>query len=189
MLIARNVYLIGLGFILFGGCSHSFDSNVLDLAFYQWNIWQDIDATVDEGDIMDGSATLEPEAPSCGWEEMHRGTGKLVRIPALVEDYFPGESTAIAYWYHCRFTLPEDWEEREISIKFEGVGPVTSVFLNQDHVGSHRDEEGEFEIDVTDMIFYTRDNHLVIRVVSSDTGKGGIGGNIRLSSKVLAGET
>ena len=163
-------------------CSHKFDSNVLDLSFYQWNLWQDVDATMDKG------ATLDSGAPSCGWEEMHRGTGKLVRIPALAQEHFPGERGAEVYWYHCRFTLPEDWGEREVTLNFEGVGPVSEVFLNRDHLGSHRGEEGEVEMDVTDVIYYTRDNHLTVRIVSSDEGKGGIGGTITLSSQIPVGE-
>lgn len=165
------------GLVLIGGCSHTFDSNVLDLSFYQWNLWQDVEAK------------LEERAPSCGWEALHRGTGKLVRIPALAEDHYPAESAAKVYWYHCRFTLPEDWEEREVTLNFEGVGPAAEVFLNQDQVGSHRGEEGEFEIDVTDVIYYTRDNHLAVRIVSSDQGTGGIGGTITLSSENPGGET
>ncbi len=169
-------------------CSHKFDSNVLDLAFYQWNLWPDMEAALDE------------HAPSCGWEELHRGTGKLVRIPALAKDHFPGESGLEVYWYHCRFTLPEGWEEREVTLHFEGVGPVTEVFLNQDPVGSHLGEEGEFEIDVSDVIYYTRDNHLAIRVSIRDgseskgseaSGAGlsgskgvGISGNVLAVSKI-----
>jgi len=167
---------MAFGLVLIAGCSHKFDSNVLDLAFYQWNLWQDAEATPDEG------------APSCGWEDMHRGKGKLVRIPVLVQDQFPGDGGAEVYWYHCRFTLPEDWDEREVTLNLVGVGPVTEVFLNQDQVGSHRGGEGEFEIDVTDVIYYTRDNHLAVRIVSSDQGTGGIGGSITLSSENPVGE-
>ena len=177
MVFTRKIFLLALGLVIIGGCSHSFDSNVLDLSFYQWNFWQDVDATLDDG------------SPSCGWEALHRGTGKLVRIPALAEEYFPGESAAKVYWYHCRFTLPEDWEDREVTLNFEDVGPATQVFLNQDQVGSHLGEEGVFEIEVTDVIFYTRDNHLAVRIVSSDQGRGGIGGTITISSENPGGET
>ena len=62
--------------ILASSCSHKFDSNVLDLAFYQWNLWPDVEAMKEDG------------PPSCGWDELHRGNGKLVRIPALVQDHF-----------------------------------------------------------------------------------------------------
>lgn len=156
-------------FALATACSHKFDSNVLDLAFYQWNLWPDRAATMDE------------LVPSCGWDELHRGTGKLVRIPALAQDHFPGESRADVYWYHCRFTLPEDWDEREVTLRFEGVGPVTEVYLNQDQVGSHQGEGGDFEIDVSDVIYYTRDNHLAVRIsmpdgsVSDDYNSNGAG--------------
>ena len=147
---------MGLLLTLAISCSHKFDSNVLDLAFYQWNFWPDMDATLEKSD------------PSCGWEELHRGTGKLVRIPALVKDHFPGEGGAEVYWYHCRFTLPEHWEDMEVTLGFDAVGPLTEVYLNQDLVGSHRGEQGDFEIDVSDVIYYTRDNHLAIRVSLRD---------------------
>jgi beta-galactosidase/beta-glucuronidase len=157
--------------VLASSCSHKFDSNVLDLAFYQWNFWPDEEALTEDG------------APSCGWEVLHRGNGKLVRIPALVQDHFPGENKADSYWYHCRFTLPEGWEERKVTLRFEGVGPVTEVYLNQDLVGSNTGEEGDFEMDVSEVIYYTRDNHLAIRVSLPDvTGANGAG----IAGKVLA---
>jgi beta-galactosidase/beta-glucuronidase len=153
---------LGLLLALATSCSHKFDSNVLDLNFYQWNLWPDTDANPEEG------------GPGCGWEELHRGTGKLVRIPALVQDHFPGEGGAEVYWYHCRFTLPEHWEDKEVSLRFESVGPFTEVYLNQDPVGSHRGEQGEFEIDVSEVIYYTRDNHLAIKVSLQDGSNGAV---------------
>jgi beta-galactosidase/beta-glucuronidase len=136
-------------------CSHKFDSQVLDLNFYQWNLWPDEEA-----------ASLDDE-PSCGWEELHRGVGKLVRIPALITDHFPQEDGIRVFWYHCRFTLPEDWEEKEVSLRFFGVGPTANVYLNGELIGSNRGAEGNFDLDVTKTIYYTRDNHLAIQI--SDT--------------------
>lgn len=155
-------------------CSHKYDSNTLDLSFYQWNQWADREANWNEqtnhfeaGDLSD----IPTSPPSCGWEALHRGNGNLVRIPTSLEDFI-GVS-----WYHCRFTLPENWEEKEIQLFFENIGPVTGVYLNEELIGFRTGGKESFELDVTDRIYYTRDNHLAIRITDPEGG-GGIGGNI-----------
>ncbi len=157
----KFVHVLGvLLLFLVTGCSHKFDSNVLDLAFYQWNLWPDEEAGP------------EDQLPSCGWEDLHRGMGKLVRIPALARDHFPGDSLAKVYWYHCRFTLPEAWKEKEVTLRFEGVGPVAEVYLNEDPIGTYTGTDGDFDIDVSGIIYHTRDNHLAIRVIVPDEADG-----------------
>ena len=146
---------------LMGSCSHKFDSNILGLEFYQWNLWED--SRAEKGN----------ELPSCGWDDLHRGKGVLVRIPASIEEHFPDMVDTDIFWYHCRFTLPEQWEGRAISIALEGAGPHIKLFLNQEAVGSFQNEKGAYEMDVSEVIYYTRDNHLSIRV--SDIQVGGSG--------------
>jgi beta-galactosidase/beta-glucuronidase len=147
--------------VLLGSCSHKFDSNILDLEFYQWNLWEDTEAE------------MGIDLPSCGWDDLHRGKGVLVRIPAPIEEHFPDAKDTDVFWYHCRFTLPEQWEGRAISMVLEGAGPHIKLFLHQEAVGSFQNEDGAFEMDVSEVIYYTRDNHLSIRV--SDIQAGGPG--------------
>ena len=147
-----KIVLFVLSIILVGSCSHKYDSNTLGLDFYQWNLWQDEVAV--QGDNL----------PSCGWDELHRGKGELVRIPASLEEHFPGIEENSVFWYHCRFTLPELWKEKQIALVFEGAGPLVKVFLNEEEVGSFQGGEGAYKLDVSDVIYYTRDNHLAIRV-------------------------
>ena len=136
-------------------CSHKYDPDILNLDFYQWNLWED---TTNTDDLL----------PSCGWEDFERGKGKLVRIPASLEEHFPEHELSGVFWYHCRFTLPDKWEELPISLFFESASPIINVFLNEEEVGSFHVEEGSFEVDVTDQIYYTRDNHLAIRISMVD---------------------
>ena len=156
-------------------CSHKFDSNILDLEFYQWNLWQD--TGVEPGNDL----------PSCGWDDLHRGMGELVRIPAPIEEHFSDKEETGIFWYHCRFTLPEQWEGRAISFILEGAGPHVKLFLNQEEVGSFQNEEETFEMNVSEVIYYTRDNHLSIRVskIQEDLpGKlNGITGTVLVKSK------
>ncbi len=160
--------LLALSIILMGSCSHKYDPNTLGLDFYQWNLWQD------KGPVQ------EDDLPSCGWDDLHRGKGKLVRIPASLEEHFTDLESSDVFWYHCRFTLPEQWEERTISMFFEEAGPFVEVFLNEKAAGSFRDEEGTYELDVSDVIYYTRDNHLSIRI-------SGAGGDAAMKSAGISG--
>jgi len=153
--------LIMLPMVLGISCSHKYNAEVQDLNFYQWNLWQDT------------GADPEVKLPTVGWEELHRGKGKLVRIPASIEEHFPDSQGAGVYWYHCRFTIPEQWEERPISLVFEEAGPILNVFLNEQEVGSFQAEQDAFEQDVSESIYYIRDNHLSIRVVCSEGLKPG----------------
>jgi hypothetical protein len=163
--------------VLLGACSHDYQNSSLDLAFYQWNIWLEEDAS------MEGRG-----APSCGWEEMHRGVGKLVRIPAHVGEHFSPDYAGVS-WYHTRFTLPELWAGREVSIHFEGISGNLQVFLEGKLVGEHPLSSGPFSMDVSDHIFYTRDNHLCLRIADPRPGQGGVTGKIFMKTTPLEEET
>ena len=163
--------------LLVSSCRHSYNSDTLALDFYQWNLWEDTEA-VPGNDL-----------PSCGWENLDRGMGMLVRIPASLDTYFPDREDNSVFWYHCRFSLPEVWKERPVSLVFEQAGPKVRVFLNQEAAGSFEDREGPVELDVSDIIYHTRDNHLCIRVSQSGPGKmqqsDGVTGNILVKVKPL----
>ena len=69
---ALKVILIGFVLLSTLSCSHKYNSNELDLSFYQWNMWV--------GDELSGPVgSSEPAPPTCGWEEFNRGVGNLVR--------------------------------------------------------------------------------------------------------------
>ncbi len=175
----RNFAFLSNGLPLFcilaagiSSCHLSYDSNELDLTFYQWNKWEDVASS--------GSLEGEMAIPSVGWEVFNRGVGELVRIPSEA-----GEGASVT-WYHCHFTLPDEWEKREILLHFEGAGPRVEVFLNESFISSHSPEGTSFSVDNTPKVFYTRDNHLAIRISGFDSSlsqePGGITGDIRLRS-------
>lgn len=164
-----KTFLLGLMLVLTVSCSHKYNSNEMDLGFYQWNMWPDNHAT-------------ENGSPSCGWNVLHRGMGELVRIPAMVEDHFPAEELSGITWFHCRFTLPELWEHREITLKFDGISHPAEVYLNELLVGSTPEVGSAFEIDVTKTIYYVRDNHLTLRISDPEKISGGMTGTLRVIS-------
>ena len=119
--------------------------------------------------------------PSSMWV-LHRGMGKLVRVPALQGDHFKPEEQSELTWFHCRHTLPELWAEREISLKFEGVNQEAEVYLNGELVGAFLGENTPYTIDITDKVYYVRDNHLVVLVYDPNPASCGISGNILVVS-------
>ena len=163
----RNTALrvLTIGFLLIStvSCSHKYNSNELDLSFYQWNMWAG-----DEVSVLASSS--EPAPPDCGWDEFNRGVGKLVRIPATFEAQFSETENKGVLWYHCRFTLPELWQARTIHLVFENAGPGVDLFLNEKFVESHKGNHTPFELNITDQVYYTRDNHLAIKVTDSEPG-------------------
>jgi hypothetical protein len=176
-----------ISLLLVISCSHSYQSNTLDLGFYQWNMWPDTLA-IPGADSLYGTGAdlslLPSHPPSCGWEVLHRGNGKLVRVPAVGETHFPEVQYSPVYWFHCRFSLPDLWDRQKIVLQLEGVSHRAEVYLNENLVGFHLGGGTPFRIDLTDRVYYTRDNHMAIRICDPREGKGGITGKVVL----VAGE-
>jgi hypothetical protein len=161
--------------LTFSSCSHDYHSNTLDLTFYQWNMWP-------EENAGPGSENAE-NPPSIGWEEMHRGVGKLVRIPAGPAEHFSPEEESDVIWFHTRHTLPELWAQRKISLRIEGLSHMAEVYLNEKRVVRFVASDSALVIDVTGVVYYTRDNHLCIRTYDPEPGSGGIGGKVTMHAE------
>lgn len=179
------------GLSLWSGCSHDYKSNVLQLENYQWNFWPEPQAVPGPDSLYTGQLAisgLPQHPPSSGWEVLERGMGKLVRIPAQAYAHFPVPERSRVSWFHCRHTLPELWQDREITLSFEGVSHRAEVYLNEQLVGVHLGKREPFELDITPAVYYTRDNHLAIRVYDPDPDSCGITGVIHVIASGLNAE-
>ena len=168
-----------LAAVFLGACSHKFAGDSLDLGFYQWNMWVEDQAVTG---FEEGPEGKVKGIPSCGWEEFHRGKGKLVRIPALSREHFPEAGEGAVLWYHCRFTLPDLWEHRPITFRFEGLSHSVGVYLNEKLLELERTGAMSYEVEVSGSIFYTLDNHLAIRITGEGPGPRGITGPVMVVS-------
>lgn len=171
-------------------CSHDFDSNTLDLGFYQWNFWTDEKAAANgenNSGATFGSVDAQLHPPSCGWDVLHRGNGKLVRIPAIAGDHFAEDYTGVV-WFHTRFTLPEVWAGSDITLSFEGVDGHVEIYLNEQLVGTQVRTGDPFSFNLAG-IYYTRDNHLCVRITCGDPGRAGVTGKILLKSSPKDGKS
>lgn len=183
---AGRVIALGMVLMLTVQCSHKYNSDDLDLTYYQWNMWAEEDGFRQE-------LSFEPAPPSCGWEEFNRGVGKLVRIPAPFGSQFSEEENRGVLWYHCRFTLPELWQARAIKLHIEKAGPVVDLYLNEQLVATNLRSATPIEVDLSGQVYYVRDNHLAIKVTASEPGSDpktfGVLGKVIVKSTAPANDT
>ncbi len=58
-------------------------------------------------------------------------------------DFMPG------VWYRRTFTVPEEWSEMRVMLRFEAVDYLTQAWVNGQHVGTHRGGYTPFGFDIT----------------------------------------
>ena len=102
---------------------------------------------------FDDSDWLEIDVPSCV-ETKGFGSPGYVNIlyphvnkpPFIGDDYNPVSS------YRTRFTVPEEWKERRVILRFDGVYSAYYVWVNGQKVGYAEDSCLPSEFDVTDYL-------------------------------------
>lgn len=75
-------------------------------------------------------------------------------------------STSIG-WYRKKFYIPEDDEGKRIIIKFDGVYRDCLVFVNGFYIDRNFSGYTEFSYDISDYLFYGKQNVVVVRVDAS----------------------
>jgi len=75
------------------------------------------------------------------------------------KDYFRGIGN-----YQKTISIPADWNDRRVFIKFYGTNTVTALFVNGRHVGEHRGGYTAFAFEITDRLLFGRENDFWIVV-------------------------
>ncbi|GGE45830.1 beta-galactosidase [Pedobacter psychrotolerans] len=70
-------------------------------------------------------------------------------------------------WYRKRFTFPESFKDKLISINFEGVYMDAEVFINGHSLGKYPSGYSPFSYDLTPFIQFGKENILSVRVDNS----------------------
>ena len=70
--------------------------------------------------------------------------------------------------YRNDIYIPAGWTSRRLFLKFYGVQSVADLFVNGNHVGTHRGGAAAFTFEITDYVQYGADNALLV-VVSNGT--------------------
>ncbi len=75
-------------------------------------------------------------------------------------------------WYSTKFRPPKEWSGLRIWINFGGVHPSAEIWLNGRKLGSHSAPFVPFAFDITDLVNFDRNNHLVVRVYEDNRWMG-----------------
>lgn len=74
-----------------------------------------------------------------------------------VEDFYQGEAT---YRKVCNF--PEEWKDRRLFLRFEGVGSCARVYVNGVLVGEHRGGYSAFACEIQQEVRFGQDNEITV---------------------------
>lgn len=67
-------------------------------------------------------------------------------------------------WYQKTLTLPQQWKDKQLFLRFEAVSQVASVYINGQPAGEHRGGYTAFTIDITPFCSFSTPNEITVRV-------------------------
>lgn len=71
-------------------------------------------------------------------------------------------------WYRKHFTVPEEYFDKRLILRFDGIAGVSTVYLNGCLMGHNFSRYNTFEIDITDRVFFDKENRLAVYVNTED---------------------
>lgn len=98
---------------------------------------------------------------------------KYVTLPhdfIVDQDNVPEENNAHGYfhyfnaWYRKHFTLPESASGKRILLRFDGIATQSTIYLNGCLMAHNFSAYNTFELDVTDNVYYDRENVIAVYV-------------------------
>ncbi len=148
----------------------------LDLSGQDWFLWLDKKAEWNN-DILFlppvDLAQIPVHSPTCGWDSLSGGLGIKIQLPATVEEYLWGENangfgvsgnyTGVS-WFSTYVYIPEQLKNRRIILAFESVRMRAEIFVNRKLAGYDLINGTPFEVDITDLAKFGKDNFLAVRI-------------------------
>ncbi|MBQ0006415.1 MAG: DUF4981 domain-containing protein, partial [Alistipes sp.] len=126
----------------------------------------------------DVSAWAEIPVPSC-WEQYGYGTpiysnviypfngkpSRIIPVPGYTSENEPNPTGS----YKRSFSIPENWDGKEIFLHFDGVYSAFSVWVNGKYVGYSQGPNNDSEFDVTPLV-HPGDNSVAVEVLRWSDG-------------------
>lgn len=67
-------------------------------------------------------------------------------------------------WYRKHFTLPEEYKDKRITLRFDGIAGKSTIYLNGCLMYHNFSSYNTFEIDITDRVFFDKENRIAVYV-------------------------
>ena len=118
---------------------------------YPWEslaAWGDEDQANNEN-YLSTNAYLNPEKVTCGGLDR--------------EGNYRGEPRHTIGWYRRTVSIPENWGDRRVILKFGAVDWEATVWVNGKQIGKHESGYLPFELDITDALIPGEQTTIVVR--------------------------
>lgn len=98
---------------------------------------------------------------------------EVVNVPhdyIVDQDLSEDENNAMGYlhydnaWYRKHFLMPDGMEGKRVTLRFDGVAGMSTIYLNGCLIGHNYSRYNTFEIEVSDYINYDKENVLAVYV-------------------------
>lgn len=111
-----------------------------------------------------GYHTSEYDVTGKEYGSYGRSRWRQVRVPCIYDDCgFDMRQYSGQAWFHRDFAVPDDWQDKRVIIRFEGIHWQASIWLNGEHVYDHADGLLRLDLDLTDRLRFGSENTLVVR--------------------------
>lgn len=140
----------------------------------EWIITQGWEMTDGTTVIESGKSVFDPQLNTDNWYNATvPGTvlTTLVNQGVYPDPYFGLNNLAIPeslcrtdWWYRCKFSVPDDVEEKRLHLLFNGINYRADIYLNGKKIG---DIKGAFirgEFDITDVVKRNGENILAVHI-------------------------
>jgi beta-galactosidase/beta-glucuronidase len=115
---------------------------------------------------LNGTWHFDPNPPEDFWsaDAQDSTTWADIEVPGewVMQGFIVEKDTAAGY--RRQFTLPSDWKGRRIKLRCDAVYSDTRVWVNGHMAGQHVGGFTPFELDVTDLVRFGRDNAIALAV-------------------------
>ena len=147
-----------------------------DLSTNNWKLVLDTAATWQRDELFAPPVIIEKlpvNIPSGGWDLLKKLPGKIVQLPATVEQYYWGNNKNAfgvsgnylgVSWFATTFTIPVLQKNKRITLNFESVRFRAEIFVNKKLVGYDLVNSTPFTVDITDAVVAGKINELAIRI-------------------------
>ncbi|MHA1777176.1 MAG: glycoside hydrolase family 2 protein [Promethearchaeota archaeon] len=102
-------------------------------------------------------------------QNMPAPEGKI-RVPFPVESYLSGVQRSLTsknlLWYRRTFIIPEEWKNQRIFLHFGAVDWESTIYVNNNLVGTHKGGYNPFNFDITPFLHsaFDKENVLMVKV-------------------------
>jgi len=116
---------------------------------------------------------LDKPDPYSSEYELKDDDWHFVQLPhdyVVAQDLNKNENNALGYlhydnaWYRKHFTLPDNSENKRITLRFDGIAGKSTIYLNGCLMYHNFSSYNTFEVDISDNVFYDKENVIAVYV-------------------------